>query len=113
MPFMDDLNRILGPILTQGIPDDKKLGGKFDRIVQFDISGDKDFYMEIKGGRTLSLVEGKHAKPDAIVSSDKDTMSSLASGESAPMVALVQGKVKLKGNMSELLKLKDLIFPSP
>jgi putative sterol carrier protein len=103
---------MLGPILTEGIPEEKKLGEKFNRIVQFDIPGDKEFYMEIKRGKTLSLVEGKHAKPDAIISSDKETMASLASGES-PMVALFQGKVKLKGNMSELLKLKDLIFPSP
>jgi putative sterol carrier protein len=103
---------MLGSILTQGIPEERKLGEKFNRIVQFDITGDKDFYMVIKGGKALSLIEGKHAKPDAVISSDKDTMSSLASGES-PIVALMQGKVKLKGNMSELLKLKDLVFPSP
>jgi putative sterol carrier protein len=108
---MEELNRTLESYLKTGIPEEKGLGPKYNKVIQMDITGDKNFYMEIKGGKTLTLVEGMHPKPDATIISDKDTMLSIAAGQN-PVQAMMQGKIKVKGAMMELMKLQGLIFPS-
>lgn len=114
MSFMENMKGMLKDYLKSGIPAEKGLGADYDKVIQFEVAGDPkpEFYLEIKGGKDLSVTEGKHEKPDITISSDKDTMVGIGAGKVNPTQAFMQGKIKVKGAMMELMKLQKIIFPS-
>jgi putative sterol carrier protein len=110
--LMEEMKGMLKQYLESGIPADKGLGPDYNKVIQFEITGDKTFYMEIKGGKNLSIHEGTHAKPDITIGSDAATMTGINAGKVNPTQAFMQGKIKVKGAMMELMKLQKIIFPS-
>lgn len=114
LSFMENMKVMLKEYLESGIPAEKGLGSDYNKVIQFEVTGDPkpEFYLEIKGGKDLSLTEGKHEKPDITISSDKDTMVGIGAGKVNPTQAFMQGKIKVKGAMMELMKLQKIIFPS-
>ena len=114
LSFMENMKGMLKEYLESGIPAEKGLGSDYNKVIQFEVTGDPkpEFYLEIKGGKDLSLTEGKHEKPDITISSDKDTMVGIGAGKVNPTQAFMQGKIKVKGAMMELMKLQKIIFPS-
>jgi len=112
MSFMDIMKDMLKDYLKSGIPAEKGLGPDYNKIVQFEIAGDKEFYLQIKGGKDLSITAGRHEKPDITISSDKDTMAGINAGKVNPTQAFMQGKIKVKGAMMELMRLQKIIFPT-
>lgn len=114
LSFMENMKGMLKDFLKSGIPAEKGLGAGYNKVIQFEITGDPkpEFYLEIKGGKDLSIAEGRHQKPDITISSDKDTMVGIGAGKVNPTQAFMQGKIKVKGAMMELMKLQKIIFPS-
>jgi len=114
LSFMENMKGMLKDFLKSGIPAEKGLGAGYNKVIQFEVTGDlkPEFYLEIKGGKDLSITEGRHQKPDITISSDKDTMVGIGAGKVNPTQAFMQGKIKVKGAMMELMKLQKIIFPS-
>jgi putative sterol carrier protein len=110
MGFMDELKDSIEAYLKSGFPADKGFNSNYDRVVQLNIAGDTNFYMEIKGGRELIIREGSHSKPDVTIISDKNTMMSMKGGELGALQAFTEGKLKVKGSLLELFKLQTLVF---
>jgi putative sterol carrier protein len=101
--------------VESGIPAEVNLGDSFNKIIAFEVSGDSkpDFYLDIKGGKKLSIAEGKHQKPDIVISSDKDTMTSIRQGKLTPIGAFMRGNLEVAGKHSdaELMRLIKILFP--
>jgi putative sterol carrier protein len=102
--------------VESGIPVEVGLGSTFDKIIQFEVSGDAkpDFYLVIKGGTKMSIFEGKHEKSNITISSDKDTMAEVSDGKLTIMAAYMRGDIEVRGEHSdtELMKLVQVIFPT-
>ena len=107
---MDNLKVSLAEYMKSGIPADAGLGSNYNKTVQFEITGDDTFYVDIKGGKNLAITNGKHQKPDITIFSDRDTMTGINSGQVNSMQAFMAGKIKVKGAMMELVKLQKIIF---
>lgn len=83
--------------------------GDLNATFQFDLSGEGggDWAVTIANGQ-CSVVEGKSEKADVTVSMAADDFVKMISGELQPLVAFMQGKVKLQGDMNLAMKLQEL-----
>jgi putative sterol carrier protein len=108
--IMDNMKVSLAEYLKSGIPADSGLGSDYNKTVQFEITGDDAFYVDIRGGKNLAITKGKHQKPDITIFSDSETMAGINSGDVNSMQAFMAGKIKVKGAMIELVKLQKIIF---
>lgn len=68
-----------------------------EEIILIDGSGDKN------------VVTTNDEDADCTISTDPDTFKALKSGELNPMMAVMSGKVKIKGDMGLAMKLQSLI----
>ncbi|HMT53603.1 MAG TPA: SCP2 sterol-binding domain-containing protein [Saprospiraceae bacterium] len=68
-----------------------------DDIIMIDGTGDKN------------LVSQKDEEAACTISTDTDTFMKLKSGDLNPMMAVMSGKVKIKGDMGLAMKLQSLI----
>ena len=80
-----------------------------DAIFQFDISGDAggQYWMQIKD-QEVDVTEGTHDSPTITIVATDENYLAMLNGELAPMTAFMQGKVKVKGNMSFAMKLQSI-----
>jgi putative sterol carrier protein len=108
--LMDNMKVSLAEYLKSGIPEDSNLGSNYNKTVQFEITGDDPFYIDIKGGKNLTIIKGKNQKPDITIFSDSETMEGINSGDVNSMQAFMAGKIRIKGAMMELVKLQKIIF---
>jgi putative sterol carrier protein len=78
---------------------------------QFDLSGDEGglWAVTVADG-ACTVVEGQAEKPDVTVAMAADDFVKMISGELQPIVAFMQGKVKLQGDMNMALRLQDLFI---
>lgn len=58
------------------------------------------------GSNKVSLDDGE---ADCVIITDSDTFAKLKSGDQNPMMAVMMGKVKIKGDMGLAMKLQSLI----
>jgi len=68
---------------------------------------DKCIYLDGKGDKNLISTDDKEA--DCVISTDLDTFAKLQSGDLNPMMAVMTGKIKIKGDMGVAMKLQSLI----
>lgn len=68
---------------------------------------DKIVYVDGTGDSNVVSQDDKEA--DCVISTTMDTFTSLASGDLNPMMAVMSGKVKIKGDMSVAMKLQSLL----
>lgn len=68
-----------------------------DQIILIDGSGDKN------------IVSSNDEEADCTISTDEETFLALKNGELNPMMAVMSGKVKIKGDMGLAMKLQSLI----
>ena len=82
--------------------------GNWETIIQFNVAGE--------GGGTWNMVvkdkkcevkEGNAEGPKATVNTDADTWVGINTGKANPMQAFMTGKIKVQGNMGELMKLNN------
>jgi putative sterol carrier protein len=69
--------------------------------------GEDIIYIDGTGEENKVSSEDKEA--DCVVSLNEDTLNGLASGSINPMMAVMSGKVKIKGDISVAMKLQSLL----
>lgn len=75
-------------------------------IIQYDIS--EPMYQVVENGE-MTVHEGEAAEPTLTITMADDDLVSLFKGELNPMMAFMQGKVKLKGDMMLAQKLVGFV----
>ena len=58
------------------------------------------------------MAKGTHAAPKLPVTADTKDVLAVADGKLDPKVAFMQGKAKVKGDLSEVLELVKVFSPS-
>ena len=72
----------------------------------FDVTGTGAWTVAIADGG-ITVTEGEHEADATVIASEK-TFLKLISGESNPTTAYLTGKIKVRGDMSAVLKLQNL-----
>jgi putative sterol carrier protein len=86
----------------------EKLKG-MDATILFDISG-KDagvWTVEVHDG-DVTVEEGEVGSPEVTVQAASEDLIALIKGELNPMAAFMQGRLKVKGDMSMAMKMQKL-----
>jgi putative sterol carrier protein len=85
--------------------------GDLSATYQFNLSGEGggDWAVTVAGG-SCTVVEGQAEKPDVTISMDAADFAKMISGDLQPVVAFMQGKIKLQGDTSLALKLQELFI---
>ena len=68
---------------------------------------DQIIYVDGTGDNNVVSQDDKDA--DCVISTSMDTMKELLSGNSNPMMAVMMGKVKIKGDMGVAMKVQSLL----
>lgn len=71
------------------------------------VLGDDVIYIDGTGGS--NVVSQNDGEADCTISTDAETFNKLKNGELNPMMAVMSGKVKIKGDMGLAMKLQSLI----
>ena len=80
-----------------------------DTSVQLDVTGSQagQWYAVIIDGK-VTVKKGVHTSPENTVTADTDDILAVAEGKLDPAKALMLGKAKVKGDMTEAMKLLPL-----
>jgi len=83
--------------------------GNWETMIQFNISGEGggNWSLEVKGGKCEVKDGNAGAAAKATVSVDAPTWVGINTGTVNPMTAFMTGKIKVQGNMGELMKLNN------
>lgn len=96
-----DFNLIVEQISAQA-SNIEPLGASFKFVLD-----DKPIYIDGHGDENTVTTEDKEA--DCTIITSVDTLQKLKSGDLNPMMAVMGGKVKIKGDMGLAMKLQSLI----
>jgi putative sterol carrier protein len=91
--------------------EDEKLRNELkdvNRKVQIEID-DKKYHFALQREGIKGFGEGNTENPDITIISDKETMNGLMKKEISPFKAYATGKIKIKGSLMDLLKLKEFL----
>jgi putative sterol carrier protein len=82
--------------------------GNWETVIQFNVSGEGGgtWTLEVKGGK-CEVREGPATGPKATVNTDAATWVGINTGAVNGMQAFMTGKLKVQGNMGELMKLNN------
>lgn len=80
-----------------------------DAVFQFELSGDDggNYWVKI-ADKQMEAGEGEHDSPSLTITAKAEDYLKLINGEIAPMTAFMQGKLRVKGNMGEAMKLQSI-----
>lgn len=82
----------------------------FDRTLQFHFTDlDTSFHTRIHEEIIDPFTEGTLEKPHLLVTTDSGTLLGIMQGNLSPLDAYSVGKLKVKGSMTDLLKLQILM----
>jgi putative sterol carrier protein len=97
-------------MIPKTLPGEK--GKNVDTVVQLNVTGSQagQWNAVIKDGK-VNVVKGVHSAPELTVTADTDDVLAVAEGKLDPQTALMQGKAKVKGNLSEVLELAKVFMP--
>ena len=89
---------------------DPAAAGDWSTTIQFHIAGDKggDFVLKVDGG-SCQTNEGTAEGASATIETDDETWMGIVGGSTNPMTAFTLGKLKVKGNMADVMKMQNLI----
>lgn len=111
MTSKDEIQQVLDGVRKKfDDPDTKKKFEGFDRTLQFQfIDLAISFYTRVHNQLMDPFTEGEIEKPNLLVTTDSGTLLGIMKGELSPLDAYSLGKLKAKGNMTDLLKLQILM----
>ena len=81
----------------------KGLMAGWDRVVQFIIDGEDDFYLTIAGGQ-VSLTVGVHESPSVTLKGPEEVMNKMLTGELDATRAYFAKQYTIEGSMSDAMK---------
>ena len=81
----------------------KGLMAGWDRVVQFIVEGEDDFYITIKGGQA-SLTVGVHESPNVTLKGPEEVMYKMLTRELDPTRAYFAKQYTIEGSMSDAMK---------
>ncbi|NLF74349.1 MAG: sterol-binding protein [Chloroflexi bacterium] len=106
MPRVNSIKEIFEN-MDEGFEPDKAEG--VDAIFQFNMTGDNGGQYWVKVvDQLVDVHEGEHENPTMILTASADDYIALVNGELNPMMAFMQGKIKVKGDMGLALKLQTM-----
>jgi putative sterol carrier protein len=73
---------------------------------KFDIDGSGSWLVDVDDGRVTVTEDGGDA--DCTISTSSETFLKIANGEQNPTAAYMSGKLKVKGDMGQAMKLQKL-----
>ncbi|MBN2040308.1 MAG: NAD(P)H-dependent oxidoreductase [Spirochaetes bacterium] len=78
-------------------------------VYQFQITGDEEFtaHLAIENG-DCSFHEGNHSSPDVVINSPADIWLAISKGELDGQAAFMQGKYKVTGDLTMLMKMNSM-----
>lgn len=84
-----------------------------DTIVQLVVTGAQagEWNAVIKDGR-VNVVKGTHPTPELTITADTADILAVANGQLDPVKALMQGKAKVKGDLTEAISLAKIFMPN-
>lgn len=87
---------------------DGAAAGEWSALIQFLVSGPRggDFVVRIADG-ACTVTEGRDDEATSRVETSDDTWLGIVDGSVNPMTSFMTGKIKIKGNMQDVLKLQD------
>ncbi|MEO1263752.1 MAG: SCP2 sterol-binding domain-containing protein [Bacteroidota bacterium] len=97
-----DINTIL-----EGIRKNAAGADALGSTLKFDFGSDETVYIDGTGSENVVSQDNKDA--DCLISVSKEDFVKLTTGELNPMMAVMGGKVKIKGDMGIAMKLQSLI----
>ena len=92
------------------IAQDEKLRGELkgvDKKVLIDLDSER-YNFHLYDEKVNNFKPGEIANPDITIQSDPETMEGLISGKIKPMKALALRKLRLKGSIDDMLRLRSL-----
>src|SRR5512134_2102499 len=91
-------------MIPKTLPGDK--GKRADTIVQLNVTGSQagQWNVVVKDGKVV-VAKGTHSAPELTVTADTADVLEVAEGKLDAKKALLQGKAKIKGDMSEVMEL--------
>ncbi|MGZ9166295.1 MAG: SCP2 sterol-binding domain-containing protein [Anaerolineales bacterium] len=94
-------------MIPKTLPGDK--AKRVDTIVQLNVTGSQagQWNAVIKDGK-VNVAKGVHAAPELTVTADTTDILAVADGKLDPTTAFMQGKAKVKGDLTEVIGLVDL-----
>ena len=97
-------------MIPKTLPGEK--GKQADTIVQLNVTGSQagQWNVVIKDGK-VNVAKGTHAAPELTVTADTADVLAVADGKLDPTQALMQGKAKVKGDLSEAMALAKVFMP--
>ena len=81
----------------------KGLIAGWDRVVQFIVDGEDDFYLKIEGGQ-VSLTVGVHESPNVTLKGPEEVMYKMLTGELDATRAYFAKQYTIEGSMSDAMK---------
>ncbi len=82
--------------------------GDWSATIQFEISGDRggDYVVKIGDGKCV-VAEGSSEDASSTIIATDETWIGVNDGSVNPMTAFMTGKLKVKGNMGDVMKLQN------
>lgn len=90
---------------------DPEAAGDMDEIFQYDIENEGSWQIQV-ANQSCTLSEGTPEEASVTLSTDKETLEKVLSGEEDGMQAFMSGKIKGDGDMMLAMRLNDLFPPA-
>lgn len=74
----------------------------------FELQEGRKVYINMDGGQ-VTVTESSAAAPDAVIAASEGDLMDMIAGKLNPMVALLMGKVQVKGNTKALMDVLTLL----
>jgi putative sterol carrier protein len=75
---------------------------------KFDIDGAGSWLVDVDDGKVTVTEDGGEGEGDCTISTSSETFLKIANGEQNPTAAYMSGKLKVKGDMGQAMKLQKL-----
>lgn len=79
----------------------------WNKVYQMVVDG-QEFYIEIKEG-TIRIVQGRHPSPIATLTTSREVLAKIMSGELDAMRAFMMRQLTITGNVFDTVNLKKII----
>lgn len=89
------------------LADVRQMINGWDRVVQFNITGESPFYLTFSSGKII-FSDGLHEKPDLTLKGAEDVFYRLMTGELDGMKAFMLGQFKFEGQLKDAAKFAQI-----